>query len=190
MKIAGLYNIFDEKWKELQTAYIISDLHFGEDDLKEAFPKRPTDEELVKRINAKVGRKDLLIVLGDVGDLECAKKLKGYKVLVAGNHEKGLTAAKEIFNEVYAGPVIISEKLILSHEPIAVQGMYNLHGHIHQGKPEGKKSFNFCADINNYEPIHFNSWMKEGHLAKVSTIHRNTINTATIRSKRKKDNRK
>ena len=36
MKIAGLYDIFDEKWKELQTAYIISDLHFGEDDLKEA----------------------------------------------------------------------------------------------------------------------------------------------------------
>jgi calcineurin-like phosphoesterase family protein len=185
MKIAGLYDIFNEKWKDLQTAYIISDLHFGEDDLKKAFPNRPTDEELVKRINAKVGRKDLLIILGDCGDLEYVKKLKGYKVLVAGNHEKGLTSAREVFNEVYAGPVIISEKLILSHEPIAVQGMYNLHGHNHHGKPEGKNDFNFCADINNYEPIHFNSWMKEGHLAKMNTIHRNTINTATKNKKKR-----
>lgn len=185
MKIAGLYDIFNEKWKDLQTAYIISDLHFGEDDLKKAFPNRPTDEGLVKRINAKVGRKDLLIILGDCGNLDYVRKLRGYKVLVAGNHEKGLTSAREVFNEVYAGPVIFSEKLILSHEPIAVQGMYNLHGHNHHGKPEGKNSFNFCADINNYEPIHFNSWMKEGHLAKVNTIHRNTINIAT-KNKRKR----
>lgn len=186
MKIAGLYDIFAEKWKDLQTAYIISDLHFGEDDLKEAFPNRPKDEELIKKINAKVGRKDLLIILGDCGDLDYVRKLRGYKVLVAGNHEKGLTAAKEVFDEVYAGPLIISEKLILSHEPIAVQGMYNLHGHNHHGEPKGKNDFNFCADINNYEPIHFNSWMKEGHLAKVNTIHRNTINTATNRKRKKK----
>lgn len=186
MKIAGLYDIFAEKWKDLQTAYIISDLHFGEDDLKEAFPNRPKDEELVKKINAKVGRKDLLIILGDCGDLDYVRKLRGYKVLVAGNHEKGLTAAKEVFDEVYAGPLIISEKLILSHEPIAVSGMFNLHGHNHSGKPKGKNDYNFCADINNYEPIHFNSWMKEGHLAKVNTIHRNTINTATNRKRRKK----
>ena len=187
MKIAGLYDIFAEKWKDLQTAYIISDLHFGEDDLKEAFPNRPTDEELVNKINAKVGRKDLLIVLGDCGDLDYVRKLRGYKVLVAGNHEKGLTAAKEVFDEVYAGPLIIGEKLILSHEPVNLAGMFNLHGHNHHGKPfAGGRSYNVCADINNYEPIHFNSWMKEGYLAHMNTIHRNTINTAT-KNKRKRE---
>lgn len=188
MKIAGLYDIFAEKWKDLQTAYIISDLHFGEDDLKKAFPNRPTDEELVNKINAKVGRKDLFIVLGDCGDLDYVRKLRGYKVLVAGNHEKGLTAAKEVFDEVYAGPIIIGEKLILSHEPIAVLGMFNIHGHNHAGKPymSNSASYNVCADIHNYEPIHFNSWMKEGYLAHIQTIHRNTINTATNRKRRKK----
>lgn len=186
MKIAGLYDIFAEKWEDLQTAYIISDLHFGEDDLKKAFPNRPTDEELVNKINSKVGRKDLLIILGDCGNLDYVRKLRGYKVLVAGNHEKGLTAAKEVFDEVYAGPIIISEKLILSHEPINIPGLFNIHGHRHSGKPfSGNPEYNVCADINYYEPIHFNSWMKEGYLARINTIHRNTINTATKNKKKR-----
>ena len=188
MKIAGLYDIFNEKWKDLQTAYIISDLHFGEDDLKKAFPNRPTDEELVNKINAKVGRKDLLIILGDCGNLDYVRKLRGYKVLVAGNHEKGLTAAKEVFDEAYAGPVIISEKLILSHEPIKVDGMFNIHGHVHNSKSyiKGKPEYNVCADVINYEPIHFNQWMKEGYLSHIKTKHRSTIDKASFNKKKRK----
>lgn len=187
MKLPGVYDIFLDKWKDLQTAYVISDLHFGEEDLKEAFAARPSDEQLVQNINSKVGRKDLLIILGDVGDLEYAKKLRGYKILIAGNHEKGLTAAKEVFDEVYAGPVILSEKLVLSHEPIKVNGMFNLHGHNHHGKAyNGGNAYNVCADINGYQPLHLNNWMKQGYLANVKTLHRSTIDTATKRSKKNK----
>lgn len=50
MNLPGVYKTFTDRWAEYQTVWVISDTHFGENDLKEAFPNRPTDEELVKRI--------------------------------------------------------------------------------------------------------------------------------------------
>ena len=35
------------------------------------------DEKQVKNINSRCGKLDTLIILGDVGDIECVKKLKG-----------------------------------------------------------------------------------------------------------------
>ena len=86
MALPGVYKIFNDRWCN-QTVWIISDPHFGDEDLRAGMPNRPSDEELVRRINAKVGRKDTLIILGDVGDIEFVKKLRGYKVLICGNHD-------------------------------------------------------------------------------------------------------
>lgn len=52
------------------------------------------DEEQIKRINSKIGKYDTLIVLGDVGDIEWVRKIRGYKVLVMGNHDKGASNYK------------------------------------------------------------------------------------------------
>ena len=54
------------------------------------------DDEQVRRINSKVGKADMLIILGDIGDVSYIKKLRGYKVLITGNHDKGPSAYKEI----------------------------------------------------------------------------------------------
>ena len=86
--IAGLYKIFDH-WHKNGTVWIFSDTHFGDPDIRKAFPNRPTDGQLVKNINSKVGKNDTLILLGDVGDPECVRALRGYKVLVMGNHDMG-----------------------------------------------------------------------------------------------------
>ena len=179
MALPGVYKIFNDRWAG-QTVWCISDTHFGDEDLRAGIPNRPSDEELVRRINAKVGRKDTLIVLGDVGDIEFAKKLRGYKVLVAGNHDCGLTKHKEVFNEVYEGVLAIGEKLLLSHEPIEVPWACNFHGHDHQGAKR-KGCYNFCADVIGYEPMNFNQFLKSGHMSKIQTIHRTTIDSATIR---------
>ena len=80
MAIAGLYKIFDH-WHQQGTVHIISDTHFGDEELRAGFPDRPTDEDIVKSINAKVGRKDTLIILGDVGrivDVPWAFNLHGH----------------------------------------------------------------------------------------------------------------
>lgn len=89
MNLSGVYSLFNSRWAELQTAWIISDTHF----ISEGEPQHgyPSNEEFVKRINSKVGSKDLLIHLGDVGDLSCARQLKGYKILITGNHDVGHT---------------------------------------------------------------------------------------------------
>ena len=184
MNLPGVYDTFNKLWNDYQTVWIISDLHFNEDDLKVGFPNRPSDEELVKRINAKVGRRDVLLILGDCGDLEYVKQLRGYKVLVAGNHDCGLTKHKEIFNEVYEGVLAIGEKLILSHEPIEVPWAVNFHGHDHTGHKR-KGCFNFCADVISYGPINLNQLLKTGIYKDVESVHRITIDAATKRARKR-----
>ena len=187
MKLPQLYDIFRERWERFQTAHIISDTHFGDKDLQANIKDRPNDEDYVKLINSKVGKNDLLICLGDVGDIEYARRLKGYKILIAGNHDAGMSNYKDVFNEVYAGALIVGEKLILSHEPVDVPWAFNIHGHVHHGEPmSDNRHFNVCGEARKcYEPVNLNQFMKSGFMAKVQTIHRDVINKATKRARKR-----
>lgn len=186
MALPGVYDCF-QHWGEKNAVWVISDTHFGDKDIQKAFPNRPSDEELIKNINQKVGKNGTLLLLGDVGDIECAKQLKGYKVLICGNHDAGATNYKEIFDEIYTGALIIGEKLILSHEPIdKIDWAVNLHGHNHNGsKKKDYYHFNVCADVIGYTPINFNQFLKSGASSKIQTIHRETIDKATERKKKR-----
>ena len=181
MKLTGVYDTFNDKW-DGQTAWIIADTHFGDKELRAGFPDRPTDEELVKMINSCAGRTDVLILLGDVGDIKYVKQLRAeYKVLVCGNHDLGASRYKGLFVEVYTGPLMIGEKLILSHEPVDVSWAYNIHGHDHEGKMR-TNHLNVCADVVDYRPVNLNTFLaKSGALSKVETLHRQTIDKATRR---------
>lgn len=182
--IPGLYDIFNH-WCN-QTVWLYSDPHFGDKELAAGVINRPTDEEQIRFINSKVGKKDTLIILGDVGDIECAKKLKGYKILIAGNHDAGLTNYKDVFNEVYGGALFIGEKIVLSHEPINIPFALNIHGHVHDKRAKtDKQHINVCSDVINYTPINFNQLMKSGPTSKIETIHRTTIDKATKKKKQR-----
>lgn len=235
--IKGLYKPF-EHWGE-NTCWIISDTHFDDPDLIHPYPDRPTAAEQIKLINSKVGKNDTLIILGDVGNVEWVRQLRGYKILVMGNHDAGASnyqrqiwikkfdkreyqkhealdemkrlypdcsytitegfdfssclgywevkADNRLFDLVLTGPVLIGEKLILSHEPIeGLDWCCNLHGHTHDRNiVNDKYHFNVCADVIGYIPINFNKWIKGGHLAKIQSLHRQTINEATDRRRRK-----
>jgi calcineurin-like phosphoesterase family protein len=54
------------------------------------------DEDQIKRINSKVGKNDTIIFLGDIGDLECVKRIRGYKILIKGNHDIGSSKYQKI----------------------------------------------------------------------------------------------
>lgn len=184
--IQGLYDIFAH-WHTQGTVWLYADPHFGDKELAAGVVNRPSDEEQVKMINSKVGKKDTLIILGDVGDIEFAKKLKGYKILIAGNHDAGLTNYKEVFNEVYGGALFIGEKIVLSHEPIDIPFALNIHGHVHDKRAKAdKKHINVCSDVIGYTPINFNQLMKSGPTSKIETVHRTTINKATKRKRGRK----
>ncbi len=97
-----------------------------------------------------------------------------------------VSADNKLFDEVYAGPIMISEKLILSHEPVeGIDWCMNVHGHDHSRLHKNDKyHFNVNADVIGYIPINFNRWMKQGYLAQIKSLHRKTIDKQ-ITNKRK-----
>lgn len=230
--IESLYKPF-QKWSEKGTIFIFSDPHFDDEDLVNAYDDRPSTDELVRRINSKVGKCDTLICLGDVGELSYVPFLRGYKVLVMGNHDAGRTLYERkvyrglystseytknealnkmkilypnckytirkipeewmieadncLFDEVYEGPVMISPKIMLSHEPINCgTWALNIHGHVHaRTHKNGLYHYNVCADCHDYLPLNLNQFLKSGALSCVVPIHRQTIDEATERCKKR-----
>lgn len=189
MKLPQLYDIFRKKWEPYSDIYLVSDTHFNDKELYVGTKQieRKDSDEYVKRINSKVGKKSILIHLGDVGDLEVMKKVRGYKVLIMGNHDTGATKYKEVFDEVYTGPIQIGEKLILSHEPLECGWAFNIHGHVHSfTHKDDARHMCICPEVTKqFEPINFNQLMKSGFMSKIETQHRKTINTATKRKEKR-----
>ena len=185
--IEGLYKCFDH-WHKQGTVWLYSDTHFNEDeDLRRVpFPNRPSAEEQIKMINSKVGRKDHLILLGDIGDIECAAKLRGHKILIKGNHDAGLSNYEDVFEEVYGGPLMISEKIILSHEPLDISWAFNIHGHTHLNSFDRPGHLCVCSDVIHYMPVNFNQFVKSGRLKEITPLHRSTIDTATKKKNKRK----
>lgn len=179
--IQTLYPPF-QHWSEQGTIWLYSDTHFGDQDLKQGIPNRPDDDTHVRLINRKCGRKDTLILLGDVGDIEHVKKLKGYKVLICGNHDLGHTSYEAVFDEVYGGPLFISPRILLSHEPVDLPFAFNIHGHDHTNAERDPFHLNVCSDVIGYSPVNFNQLIKSGRLSAIPSIHRITIDEATVRA--------
>lgn len=199
------------------------------------------DEMQVKRINSIVHKHDTIIFLGDVGNLEFIKKIRGYKVLLLGNHDKGASNYKReivstskvlcwrvefngirppiclheeitiedaegkfgnvkdiitvyeqednhLFDEVYEGPLMISNKILLSHEPVKYDFALNIHGHDHSERTLTNlldyMKLNVCAEHINYIPISLKSIVEAGRLKAIPNIHRETIDKAVYNKKK------
>lgn len=188
----SLYTPF-KHWAEGGSVYITSDPHFGDGAMygKIIYGNAYdifSNEARAAIINKKLYKNDTLIILGDIGDIEGLKLLKPcYKVLILGNHDAGRSVYEEYFNEIYNGPLIISEKIILSHEPILIPGMINIHGHIHD--PEFKIELNNYISINcagnivSFEKINLKHLIEAGVLKEVPSIHRLAIERQKERKK-------
>ena len=180
--IKSLYPCF-QHWSEKGSVYLVSDTHFK--DLDRKYMKYYiSEEDQWYLINDTCHKNDTLIHLGDVGDLSYIKRLKCHKVLIMGNHDESIDKAREVFDEVYSGPLWISQKLVLSHEPIFTQTWdtaqtfaFNIHGHDHNGT---KRDFhlNICQSVYGYVPLNLNQFIKSGKLKSIEDIHRITINIA------------
>lgn len=230
--VPQLYKQF-QHWGKEGAVWIYSDPHFSDEDLECGIQNRPSDEIQIANINSCAGRKDTLIILGDVGNVECVRKLRAaHKVLIMGNHDAGASNYKRevvhevydqdvytrdeviadmqakypnwriwvtesyefhspfvrwnayadnmLFDEVYEGALIVGEKLILSHEPINIPWLFNIHGHDHAGHKRNMH-LNVCSDVVEYKPVNLNQFLKSGPTSKVQTIHRETIDKATER---------
>lgn len=185
--IKTLYPIF-QKWSEKGSVWIISDTHFEDDDCLFMDPNWLTPEEHIKKLSLYIGKNDTVIHLGDVGNPEWMKKIKGYKVLIMGNHDQSSEKFKDYFNEIYSGPLMIAEKIILSHEPVTlcagITGQpiaFNIHGHDHSGEYYNDDYHINCAsNIVNYYPTNLYSIIKSGLISNknIKSLHRQIIDKA------------
>ena len=238
--IKNLYDNFANSWyaEPSTTIYVCSDPHFSDGDayvfrklLQKPYTEeelKAADEEMVRNINRVVGKKDTLIILGDIGNLEYVKKLRGHKILIMGNHDKGASNYKKevyhdikfidefprdfvpeehgyevvdptpvgniydkvttnhLFDEVYEGPLMVNDRLILSHEPIypLPPYMYNIHGHVHNNTPNDEQHLNVCMEHIDYIPLNLTNMLKKGLLRDIDSIHREAIDRANKRKKK------
>lgn len=186
--IKTLYPTF-QKWSEKGSVYLYSDPHFDDPDMEEFFNYASPDDQIAN-INKIVTRSDYLIILGDFGDPKYLPRIKTPHLIgVMGNHDQGTTKYAPYFEELYSGPVFISEKILLSHEPIEYPYAMNIHGHAH--KPHNGVAnwysfndpthLNVAADVIGYTPVSLGKLIKDGLLSEVPSIHRETIDRAIQR---------
>ena len=146
-----LYKCF-QHWSVGGTVWLYSDPHFDDADCKAISAEWPNPEEQIAKINKKVHKDDTLIILGDIGNPEYIKRMKaGYKVLISGNHDIGLTnykktithEIKEIFTECadeekYEIDIAIERKSFYKYlcekypyAKISIQEKYEFHSPFH-----------------------------------------------------------
>ncbi len=180
---ASIYDNF-QHWFEGGSVYVYSDPHFSNEEMKYIRHNYIDDDEQISRINKVVHKNDTIIFLGDIGNENLIKKIKGRKILIMGNHDKGKTNYKDLFQEVYSGPLLISPKILLSHEPLALPScFFNIHGHDHSGLEYKNDGYhlNVCAEWIDYQPVSLTKMLKDGAFKHIEDIHRQTIDRASAR---------
>lgn len=212
----NLYDNFAHWYhNNMGTVYFYSDPHFNDEEIKYLRSNYIGDMEQVTRINSKVGRCDTIVFLGDIGDVDFIRYIRGYKVLIMGNHDAGAANYKrkqvligtaeeykdklhqkgyyesagyvwydnELFDEVYEGVLTIAPNIILSHEPVGdFPYAINIHGHTHNSNDK----YNMCAENINYTPVPIKRFIEDGISKKVVNIHRETIDKAAERKRKRK----
>ena len=187
--ISTLYEPF-RHWSESGSVYILSYLHFDDSDCKLMDPNWITPEEQLEIINNMVFKSDTFVCLGDVGNPKYVPMIKARKkILLLGNHD-ARGAYKGLFDEIYSGPLFISDKILLSHEPVyGLPWCLNIHGHDHSGMEayrECCKHINLAANVCGYTPINLGKLIKDGILSDIDSIHRQTIDRA-VEKKQKRE---
>lgn len=187
--LENLYKPF-QKWADGCAIWAISDTHFEDSDCKLMDENWISPEEQVKILRRYLKKTDTFIHLGDVGNLEYIKQIPGYKVLIMGNHDTGITKYEEVFDEVYKGPLLISEKILLSHEKI-LGPWFNVHGHEHnETVSKHDKHLNLAANVCDYKPINLSKFIQRGEASNIKGVHREAIEKAKKNPIKRKENGK
>ena len=116
----------------MSRVFVTADLHLGHQKLQDI--RGIDDDELVRRWNEVVTKRDVVYVLGDVFRLERMGDLKGIKKLAKGNHDVSPMARYlEHFTKVRA--MFEFDNCLLTHIPVHPGQKHryrkNIHGHTH-----------------------------------------------------------
>lgn len=149
--------------------YYIADTHFGHANIIKHC-NRPfetveeMDDTLIKNWNHVVSDKDTVYVVGDfafrgLNWKEYAKKLRGNKVFLNGNHDKFEEPAPDMLTIKDSG-----DRIFLCHYPVCewngyFRGVLHFYGHIHNAENLAKElmdqvpnAYNIGADLLGFTP--------------------------------------
>lgn len=154
-------------------SWITSDWHIGEDRM--AILGRPFADgthcvfEMLYNYNTLVKPDDLVYVVGDVlyqkADVEkwlpMVAKFNGRKILVRGNHDRGLSDADlaPYFERIYPDGARIEiehngVRYAVTHYPTRGSGdLFNLVGHVHGAWKVQKNMLNVGVDVHHFRPL-------------------------------------
>lgn len=152
--------------------FIISDLHFGHENLCRNLRGMSAEENdilLIEQWNNVVHKHDKVWILGDVtlDKPELIKRiipqLNGFKEVILGNHDTSRCVKALIECGCKVNTYSKEHNLILTHIPIHPSQLIdvsgNVHGHIHLGEKlnviEDKRYYNVNCELHNYTPIPF-----------------------------------
>ena len=126
-----------------------------------------------------------------MGDPKYVPMIKARKkILLLGNHD-ARGAYKNLFDEIYDGPLFISSKIVLSHERCELPFALNIHGHEHCGVYAIEKQYvmedgthtsyliNLASDVVDFVPMRLDKIIEQFPLNRIKSIHDIAIETAT-----------
>lgn len=117
---------------------------------------------ILQSIADKFGEGSNFWFLGDFGDLSYLYvfhffKEKGIRThFMIGNHDhaKDIPYIQQFVDIVYEYPIYLSQKLVISHFPVAIYpDQCNIHGHLHGSKLQDINHINASIHVTNYLPI-------------------------------------
>lgn len=166
-----------EGGNKIMNIWLISDTHFDHINIIK-YENRPfidhllMTEVLIENWNSTVKENDLIFHLGDIFFCsthrmqDISSRLNGRKILIRGNHDKGVSNSKfqklgfDVFN------YYCLENMILSHYPqgekalrtaiLSTNLIGNVHGHVHSVIDGLDQSIYKCVsvELTEYRPIH------------------------------------
>lgn len=113
------------------------------------------------------------------------------RVCINGNEMFVFKTDNRLFDEVYEGPLFISDKILLSHERFTVPFAVNIHGHHHCEESwmdliltptiigdVTSAAFNLASDVVEYTPMRLDKLIEKYPLKKIKSMHDITIENA------------
>ncbi|TET59664.1 MAG: phosphoesterase [Candidatus Stahlbacteria bacterium] len=150
--------------------YLTSDHHFFHENIIK-YCDRPfssweeMNKVMIERWNKTVGKGDIVVHLGDFSlggpkdTVDVVNQLNGNIILIKGNHDrrtKTFWEKRAGFERYFRNDIVVSNSIILSHRPRRIEGVINLHGHVHNNldKYYSEGCVNLSVDVWDYYPAH------------------------------------
>lgn len=144
-----------------------SDTHFFQQKIIEYTGRPFTDvgamhEALIANYNSVVKPTDVVLWVGDISFAGVAatdvllNQCNGYKILVVGNHDLDRHNGKlkmMAFDEIHTSLLI--DNIVVTHHPwkeALPEGMWNVHGHLHNHVLGMDRHTNVCVEQLDYTP--------------------------------------